>query len=129
MCAPFVISESNKIEDHSNSTVKIYDYYKPEFEASEVKITAAIKVIEMIYKILQVYKVIGCDESGAPIPQLELNVTLASETTSANYTSATRKRSVNLTGLNPDFVNMDVEMATPGGKISVNTYLFLNKIC
>lgn len=39
ICAPFVISESNKIEDLSNSTVKIYDYYKPEFEASEVNKT------------------------------------------------------------------------------------------
>lgn len=39
ICAPFVISESNKIEDHNNSTVKIYDYYRPELEASEVNTT------------------------------------------------------------------------------------------
>lgn len=116
VCAPFIISESNKIEDPSNSTVKIYDYYKPEFEASEVNCSHNQDLA--FTKYLQVYKINGCVESGAPIPQLNVNATILPETEPSNYISVTRTRSVNMTGLNPDFVNMDVEMATPGGKKS-----------
>lgn len=86
ICVPFVISESNKIDDRSNSTVKIYDYYKPEFEAFEL------------------YKINGCDD--VPIPQLEI-------------VSVSNIRSANMTNFNPDFVSMDVEMATPEGRICV----------
>lgn len=116
VCAPFVISESNKIEDHSNSTIKIYDYYKPEFEASEVNGCHNQGLV--FTKYLQIYKINGCVENGAPIPQLDINATVLSETEPSNYISVTRTRSVNMTGLNPDFVNMDVEMATPGGNRS-----------
>lgn len=107
-CAPFVISESNKIENHSNSTIKIYDYYKSEFEASKV------------------YKIKGCDESDALIPQLEASTTISPEIFPSNFTAETTIGSVNMTGLNPDFVNIDVEMATPGGTRNVICKLQLN---
>lgn len=36
VCAPFIINENSVVEERKNATAKIYDYYKPEFEVSEV---------------------------------------------------------------------------------------------
>lgn len=36
ICAPFIINENSIVEERKNSTAKIYDYYKPEFEAQQV---------------------------------------------------------------------------------------------
>lgn len=114
ICAPFIISENNKIENYSNSTIKVYDYYKPEFEASEVNYRKVVETETLNNMCQQVYKIRGCAESDAPIPQLEINTNISPEIKPSNFTSVTI-RSVNMTGLNPDFVNMDVEMVTPGG--------------
>lgn len=52
VCPSFIMKESNKIEGHSNSTIKIYDYYKPEFEASKVN-------WEQLFKFHVQYLLIG----------------------------------------------------------------------
>lgn len=38
ICAPFVINENALVDERANSTIKIYDYYKPNYEASKVRI-------------------------------------------------------------------------------------------
>lgn len=56
-------------------------------------------------------------EQDVTIPQLEINTTVTPETEPSNYSLMIKAHNVNMSGLNPDFVNMDVEMATPSGII------------
>lgn len=38
ICAPFIINENSAVQGRKNSSVKLYDYYRPENEISMVRL-------------------------------------------------------------------------------------------
>lgn len=85
ICVNFKINENTLVEEKKNSVVKLYDYYKPEYEN------------------LQFYAMNTC-ENIENLPRIANKVDVAEI-----------KENVVKRSLNPKFVDMDVELDTPDG--------------
>ncbi|RZC36886.1 pregnancy zone protein-like, partial [Asbolus verrucosus] len=90
ICINFNINENAVVHSRSESTVKLYDYYKPE------------------YAVLQFYKINDkCKFNNSTIPDISRNIT-------ANVSSENGKNIVKRnSGINPNFTDVDFELATP----------------
>jgi CD109 antigen len=92
ICVNFNINENAIVHSRSNSTIKLYDYYKPE------------------YSVLQYYKISEkCKFNNSAIPDIVRNIT---RNVSSETTKNISKRNV---GMNADFVDIDIELEEPEG--------------
>lgn len=99
ICINFNINENVLVEERKESTVKLYDYYKPEYEN------------------LQFYTVNAC-ENVENLPMIETNK--REEFDIAENTKKVKRN------LNSQFVDRDVEMETPDGCEGAKVYVKIN---
>ncbi|KAK4885470.1 hypothetical protein RN001_001741 [Aquatica leii] len=108
ICVPFYINELSKVDGRLEANVKLYDYYNPD-----------LKVVTT-YKVSQCY--LGETVTVPPLPEMNRTNAFNKEQVSGDNvmenlidTDVESENKINYK-LNPDFIDMDIDMAVPNGE-------------
>lgn len=131
ICVPFNINENSEVDARVDANVKLYDYYNPELQVSttykvnkcqpnEIAPIPLLPVNKKINNLTNDYIPAENTTDNNTINESknsydEVDIQANTQNIVKRHAKQKNSKKTYNTGLNPDFVNMDVEMAMPEG--------------